>query len=299
MVGVWVAGGLITLCGALSFAELAAALPQTGGFYAYLREGWGRRAAFLFGWSQLVLLRASALGGVAIVFGEYFLRAIGIDPVAHLVGARALAAAAIALAAATNIVGVGLGASVVNVSSTAKFLALGGLIAAAMVFGGAHGGALAHWSAASPDSGGAAGGLGLALVSALWAYDGFAGLSFAAGEVRNPQRNLPIAIVGGTVALVAMYVLANLAYLYVLPLESIRQSPLVAADTMMAIFGRTGAVLVSSLVAMSAFSSLNGIMLASPRVFFAMAEDGLLFAPLARVHGRFKTPHARPLGHLA
>jgi amino acid transporter len=291
MVGIWVAGGLITLCGALSFAELAAALPQTGGFYAYLREGWGRRAAFLFGWSQLVLLRASALGGVAIVFGEYFLRAIGIDPVAHLVGVRALAAAAIALAAATNIVGVGLGASVVNVSSTAKFVALGGLIAAAMVFGGAHGGALAHWSAAPANSGESAGGLGLALVSALWAYDGFADLSFAAGEVRNPQRNLPIAIVGGTVALLSMYVLANLAYLYVLPLEAIRQSPLVAADTMMAIFGRTGAVLVSALVAMSAFSSLNGIMLASPRVFFAMAEDGLLFASLARVHGRFKTPH--------
>jgi amino acid transporter len=160
-----------------------------------------------------------------------------------------------------------------------------------MAFGGAHGGGFDHWSAAAADPNGATGSLGLALVSALWAYDGFADLSFAAGEVRNPQRNLPLAIIGGTLALVAIYVLANLAYLYVLPLDSIRQSPLVAADAMMAIFGRAGAVLVSSLVAISAFSSLNGIMLSSPRVFFAMAEDGLLFAPLARVHGRFKTPH--------
>ncbi|MEP7307224.1 MAG: amino acid permease [Acidobacteriota bacterium] len=291
MIGIWILAGLITLCGALSFAELAAALPETGGFYAYLREGWGRRAAFLFGWSQLVILRASALGGVAIVSGEYFLRSLGIDPVTHVIGARALAAAAIVVAAATNIVGVGLGAGVVNISSTAKFLALGGLIAAAMAFGGAHGGGFDHWSAAAADPKGATGSLGLALVSALWAYDGFADLSFVAGEVRNPQRNLPLAIIGGTLALVAVYVFANLAYLYVLPFDSIRQSPLVAADTMMAIFGRTGAVLVSSLVAMSAFSSLNGIMLSSPRVFFAMAEDGLLFAPLARVHGRFKTPH--------
>jgi amino acid transporter len=290
LMGIWIAGGIITLCGALSFAELAAALPHTGGFYAYLREGWGRRAAFLFGWSQLVLLRASALGGVAIVFGEYFLRALGVDPATHVIGARSLAAIAIALAATANILGMGLGAAVVNISSIAKLLALGVLIAAAMALGGAHGGGFDHLSAA-PNSSVAAGGLGLALVSVLWAYDGFADLSFAAGEVRNPQRNLPIAIIGGTLALIAVYVLANLAYLYVLPLDRIRQSPLVAADTMMAIFGRAGAVLVSSLVAMSAFSSLNGIMLSSPRVFFAMAEDGLLFAPLARVHGRFKTPH--------
>jgi len=290
MMGIWIAGGIVTLCGALSFAELAAALPQTGGFYAYLREGWGRRAAFLFGWSQLVLIRASALGGVAMVFGEYFLRALGIDPGTHVLGARALAATAMALAAATNIVGTGLGAVVVNVSSTAKFLALGILIAAALALGGGAGQGIEPL-AAVPDGGIASGGLGLALVSVLWAYDGFADISFAAGEVRHPQRNLPIAIIGGTLAIMAIYVLANLAYLHVLPLDRIRQSPLVAADTMMVVFGRVGAVLVSSLVAVSAFSSLNGIMLSSPRVFFAMAEDGLLFARLARVHGRFNTPH--------
>jgi APA family basic amino acid/polyamine antiporter len=290
MMGGWIAGGMLTLCGALSFAELAAALPQTGGFYAYLREGWGRRAAFLFGWTQLVVLRASALGGVAIVFGEYSLRALDIEPGTHVIAARTLAAAAIVLAATLNILGTRLAAAVVNISSTTKFLALGLLIAAALALGGTHGGGLDHLTAA-PASSVAAGGLGLALVSVLWAYDGFADLSFAAGEVRNPQRNLPIAIIGGTAAVIAVYVLANLAYLYVLPLDRIRQSPIVAADTMMAIFGRVGAALVSCLVATSAFSSLNGIMLSSPRVFFAMAEDGLLFAPLARIHGRFKTPH--------
>src|SRR5205809_7568180 len=124
MLGLWIVGGLITLCGALSLAELAAALPETGGFYAYLREGWGRREAFVFGWSELVLIRASALGGIAVVFGEYLLRSIGVDPVEHYVTARALSAAAIAFAACANIVGANVGAAIVGVSTAAKFSAL-------------------------------------------------------------------------------------------------------------------------------------------------------------------------------
>ena len=291
MMTLWAAGGLITLCGALSFAELAAALPHAGGFYSYLREGWGRRAAFLFGWTQLILLRASALGGIAIVFGEYLLRAFGLDPAAQPAAARALAGGAIAIAAATNVRGARLGAAVVTAATATKFVAIGLLVTAALLLGGAHGGSLGHLAAAA-DRPLAHGSLALALVSVLWAYDGFADLALMAGEVKEPRRTLPIAIIGGTLALIGLYLMANLAYLYVLPLDRIRQSPLVAADTMQAIFGGTGSVLVSLLVAVSAFSSLNGIMLASPRIFFAMAEDGLLFERVARVHPTFKTPHA-------
>src|SRR5438093_6663899 len=132
MLGLWLLGGGITLCGALSVAELAAALPETGGFYAYLREGWGRLAAFLFGWSELVLIRASALGGIALVFGEYLLRTIGVEPQEHSVAARSVSAAAIALAAAVNIIGANLGALIVGVSTLAKFAALALLVLAAM-----------------------------------------------------------------------------------------------------------------------------------------------------------------------
>src|SRR5258707_5283185 len=120
MLALWVAGGAITLCGALSLAELAAALPETGGLYAYLREGWGRLAGFLFGWSELVLIRANALGGIAVVFGEYLLRSIGVDPVEHYVVARALSAGAIAFAAAVNIRGTNLGAFIVGIATWAK-----------------------------------------------------------------------------------------------------------------------------------------------------------------------------------
>jgi amino acid transporter len=290
MLGLWVAGGFITLCGALSLAEIAASLPQTGGIYAYLREAWGRRAAFLFGWSELILIRASALGGIAVVFGEYLLRSFGIDPTEHVLVARGLSAGAIAFAAAVNVRGANLGAFIVGIATWAKFAALMVLVGASFALGGAQGASMANLTA--PSAGPlVVGSMGLALVSVLWAYDGWADLSFAAGEVKDPQRNLPRAIIFGTLALIAIYVLTNLAYLYVLPIEAIGKSPLVAADTMMTLFGRAGVVLVSVFVMISSFSSLNGSMLASPRVFFAMADDGLFFEPIGRVHPRYKTPY--------
>jgi basic amino acid/polyamine antiporter, APA family len=290
MIGLWAAGGLVSLCGALSIAELAAARPQTGGFYTYLRDGWGRPFGFLFGWAQLVVIRATALGGVALVFGEYLGRSLNVDPLTHPSVVRVAAALAIGTAAAANIAAVRTGAALVNASSAAKFVALGILVLAAFVFGGAHGGSLAHLTAAV-DAPTTARGVGLGLVSVLWAYDGFADVVMVSGEVKDPHRALPRALVSGTLAIITIYILANMAYLYVLPAAEIGRSPLVAADAMTAIFGRPGAVLVSLLVAISTFGSLNGQMLASPRIFFAMADDGLLFAPLAKVHPRFKTPH--------
>ena len=289
MIGLWAGGGAITLCGALSLAELAAALPETGGFYAYLREGWGRWAAFLFGWSQLVLIRASALGGIAVVFGEYLLRSFRIDPVTHYVAARSLSAGAIAFAALANIIGVNLGAAIVGASTVAKFSALAVLVVAALVLGGSHGASVANLTTSAGPAG--IGAMGLALVAILWAYDGFGDLSFAGGEVKDPQKNLPRAIVLGTVALIAIYVATNVAYLYVSPVETVGRSPLVAADTMLALFGHPGVVLVSIFVMISSFSSLNGSMLASPRIFFAMADDGLFFPAIANVHPHYRTPY--------
>jgi basic amino acid/polyamine antiporter, APA family len=290
MLLLWGIGGLVTLCGALSLGELAAALPETGGLYAYLREGWGRLPAFLFGWSELVLIRANALGGIAVVFGEYLLRSLGIDPVEHWIGARCLSAAAIAFAAAANIRGANIGAFIVGIATWAKFAALLVLALSAFLLGGSHGATVSNLMTGT----GAPlllGNMGLALVSILWAYDGWADLSFASGEVKDPQRNLPRAIILGTLAIIVIYVLTNIAYLYVNPVGAVAGSRLVAADTMLAVFGRAGVVLVSVFVMISSFSSLNGSMLASPRVFFAMADDRLFFQAIARVHPRYKTPH--------
>jgi basic amino acid/polyamine antiporter, APA family len=290
MLLLWVVGGGVTLCGALSLSELAAALPETGGLYAYLREGWGRRPAFLFGWSELVLIRANALGGIAVVFGEYLLRSIGVDPIEHYIAARCLSAGAIAFAAAANIRGASIGAFIVGVATWAKFAALLILALSAFLLGSSHGATLAHLTTGT-GAPLALSSMGLALVSILWAYDGWADLSFASGEVKDPQRNLPKAIILGTLAIIAIYLLTNVAYLYVNPIETVAQSRLIAADTMLAIFGRIGVVLVSLFVMISSFSSLNGSMLASPRVFFAMADDGLFFETIAKVHPRYKTPY--------
>ena len=284
----WVGGGLLALAGALSLAELAAMFPESGGYYAYLRESWGRPTAFLFGWTQLVLLRASAIGGIALACGQYTLRMVGIDPVSHALTAELVAALAILIAASANIVGARIGAVIVNASSTAKFAALVGLALVAVTFGGAHGGTSANFAVSAPVT---VSGFGLALISVMWAYDGFGDVSFAGGEVMRPQRTLPLAIVGGTIAVIFAYVLVNAGYVYVLSMPAVAASPLVAADTMTAIFGSSGAAIVSMLVAISAFGALNADFLGSPRLFFAMADDGLFFKAVARVHPRFKTPH--------
>jgi APA family basic amino acid/polyamine antiporter len=290
MLLLWVVGGLITLCGALSLGELAAALPETGGLYAYIREGWGPLPAFLFGWAELVLIRANALGGIAVVFGEYLLRSLGIDPVEHYVTARALSAGAIAFAAAANIRGANVGAFIVSIATWAKFSALAVLALSAFVLGSSRGATVSNLTTGTGEPL-LLGSMGLAIVSILWAYDGWADLTFASGEVKEPQWTLPRAIILGTVAIIVIYLMTNTAYLYVNPIGTVAQSRLVAADTMLALFGRAGVVLVSMFVMISSFSSLNGSMLASPRVFFAMADDGLFFKTIARVHPRYKTPY--------
>ena len=289
MLAVWLLGGLISLCGALSVAELAASMPHTGGWYVYLREGWGRLLGFLFGWAELVLIRASAVGAIATVFGEYFLRSIGIDPAVNERTADYLSAAAIVFAATVNVRGVQYGAAIAGMSTIAKFGALAFLVVASFLMGGDAGASTAHFTA-----GGApvqAGLFGLALISVLWAYDGFADLSFAGGEVANPQRNLPRAIILGTLAILAIYLSANVAYLYVTPVDGIARSRLIAADTMQAVFGQAGVAFISIVVMLSAFGALNASMLASPRVFFAMADDGLFFRTVAKVHPRYNTPY--------
>ena len=289
MLGVWLAGGVIALCGALSVAELAASLPATGGWYVYLREGWGRLAGFLFGWAELVLIRASATGAIATVFSEYFLRSLGYDPAARPTATHYVAAAAIIGTAGINIRGVQLGAMVTGISSIAKFGALVVLVAAAMLLGGRAGASIDHLSsAAGPVT---AGGFGLALISVLWAYDGFGDVSFVAGEVASPGRILPRAIVMGTVAVIVIYLASNVAYLYVTPIDGVARSALIAADTMEALFGPHGATFVSLIVTISTLGALNAIMMSAPRVFFAMAEDRLFFSPLAAVHPRFHTPY--------
>lgn len=291
LLSIWVVGGIFALCGALTLAEVASHIPQTGGFYAFLREGWGRLHAFLFGWGQLTIVRAAALGAIAITFAEYFMRVIGFDPTVAPYDqyARYVAAGAIALTASFNIVGVRYGTAVTNLTTIAKFGGLAFIVLVALALGLPKTGG--HFTPLVPEGSFVVGSAGLALVSVLWAYDGWGDLSYVAGEVQDPQRNLPRALIGGTLAVITIYTLANLAYLSVLSVDEIRTSKLVAADVAERVIGRPGVVFVSVTVMLSTFGTLSAVLLTSPRVLFAMADDGMLFRPVAAVHPRFQTPY--------
>jgi amino acid transporter len=292
LMSVWVVGGLLALCGALTLAEVAGEYPETGGVYVYLREGWGRLTAFLFGWAELVLIRAAALGAISITFAEYFLRVLGYDPtVAPSEGwAHYIAAVAIVIMAYVNIRGVRGSAVVQNATTIAKYAGLLIIVLLALALGLPRMGA-ANFSPAAPAGSFSVSAFGLALVSVLWAYDGWADLSFIGGEVKDPRRNLPRALVLGALAIIAIYLLANVAYMTVMPVSEIRRSPLVAADVAQRLVGAAGVVFVATTVMLSTFGTLNGSILTSPRIFFAMADDGLLFRRVAAVHPRYQTPH--------
>jgi basic amino acid/polyamine antiporter, APA family len=291
LMSVWVAGGLFALCGALTLAELSGELPATGGMYVFIREGWGRLPAFLFGWAELVLIRAASLGAISTTFSEYFLRVLGFDPsvAPYSDWVHYVAAIAIALTATFNYVGVRTSSLVLNLTTLAKYGGLLFIILLAFSIGLPRTGG--HFTPATPPGSFHVAAFGLALVSVLWAFDGWADLSFVSGEVRDPRRVLPRAIIIGTLAVIAIYLLANVAYLAVMPVEEIRHSKLVAADVAQRLIGAPGVVFVAVTVMLSTFGTLNATLLTAPRVFFAMADDGLFFRPVARVHPRFGTPY--------
>jgi APA family basic amino acid/polyamine antiporter len=282
---IWVTGGLLALCGALSLSEIASAFPRTGGVFAFIKEGFGRLPAFLFGWAEITVIRAAAVGAISITFADYFLRVIGGDPQY----ARYVAALAIIAMGTVNILGVKWGTLTINITTLAKYGGLVFIVIVALALGLPRTGG--HFTPAIPPGSFSMSAFGLALVSVLWAYDGWADLSYASGEVKDPERNLPRALIGGTVAVIAIYLLANIAYLAVLPVEEMRRSPLVAADVAERLIGPAGVVFVSVTVMLSTFGSLTGSLFTSPRIFFAMADDGLFFRGVAKVHPRFSTPH--------
>lgn len=280
---VWVLGGIVSIFGALSVAELATMYPAAGGPYVYLREAYGRPLAFLFGWMWLLTTPIS-WAAQSLMFAEYLGYFVPIQATVQ----HGIAAALLISVAAANYRSVKLGAAIQNVSTSAKVLAIVGLSAAIFAF--APGGqanpfraepmGVANWS-----------GIGIGLIAALWAYDGWENLTTLSGEVRDPQRNLPIALIGGVLVVIVAYLLINAAYLRALPLPQLAASKSVAADAAGAVFGRAGASLAGALVMLSVFGTLNGSILSSPRVFFAMAEDGLFFRTVGRVHPRFETPY--------
>ena len=280
---IWILGALVALFGALTLAELAAIFPRSGGIYVFLREAYGPLPAFLFGWTELLVIRPSALGAIAMIFAAYAASLFGLADGTE----RFIAAGAIIVLALTNIRSVVWGAVLNNVATAGKVLALAGIVVVAFLFGDPSTGALAGHIEFEPLSWG---GFGVALIAVLWAYDGWADLTFIAGEVKDPERTMPRALLLGTGTVVVLYLFINLAYLYVLPLEEMAASELVASDAATKIFGAIGASIIAGMVMLSAFGALNGSTITGPRILYAMADDGLFFKPVAYVHPRYQTP---------
>lgn len=282
---VWVLGGLVTLTGALAIAELAAMYPRSGGILPYLHESWGAFPAFLAGWAELTVIRASAVGGIATIFAEYLSYFVEMTPMQ----VRYAAAVTIVVIAALNWIGVSYASLLMNVTTVLKYGALIGIVMFA--FGSGAGNA-SHLTVTESVSAVGLSALFTALVPVMWTYDGWSNLASIGGEVKNPGVNLPKALLIGTAAIVVIYMLINAAYLYLVPIGEMPSVRLVAATAAerIPIFGAAGAAVVSGIVMLSCFGSTNGSIMTGPRVWFAMADRGLFFPVLARVSPRFKTP---------
>jgi basic amino acid/polyamine antiporter, APA family len=298
---VWIFGGILSLFGALSYAELAAAMPEAGGEYVYLREAYGPFWGYIYGWTQMWVAKSGSIATLATGFFIYLanfrpgLEAVwtviplplgeGGQPLEIRYG-QIMAIGVIAVLAIINYFGVRAGGNVQVVVTLIKV----GLIAAIIVIGlGSGHGSAANYQTSTPAPGGLTG-FFAALVAALWAYDGWNNVSMVASEVKRPQRNLPLALIIGTCSVIVIYLLANLAYFYVLPAGAVASTSRVASEMMRRILGDAGAGAVSVAAMISIFAALNGSILSGSRVPFAMAHDGLFFRQVARVHPAHRTP---------
>jgi APA family basic amino acid/polyamine antiporter len=281
---VWVLGGLIAVIGALVFAELGARRPVAGGGYVYLRDGYGRLPAFLYAWTLLLVIATGAIAAVAVTFATYTATLLGYGQTARV----PLAVGAILFLSIINYLGVKPGSLTQNVLTLLKLGALGVLIVAGL--------ALGHPPAAAPlpllPGGTLVLAVGAALVPVLFAFGGWQQTNFVAEELIDAKRNLPRALLGGVAIVVAVYLLANLAYLRTLGVAGLATSTAPAADAMRGLLGPRGAALIAAGIAISTFGFLNLVILVSPRVYRAMAADGLFFPSLARLHPRYRTPSA-------
>jgi len=285
---VWIAGGMLSYFGALSFSEMSAAMPKAGGMYNFLREAFGPLPAFLFGWTLFLVIDSGAIATLTVAFASNYLPYfVKISPF----GQKLVAAVFILFLVIVNYVGVRWGANLQNFLTVIKFIALAAVCVIVFIF--AKDANASNWIRPLPSglSGSMFGAFGVALVASLWAYKGWEGATYSAGEVKRPERNLPMGLLIGTMTCVIIYVVANMAYLYVFPASRIAESPRIASDVMNVVVGPLGASIISFIILFSIMGAANQTILCSPRVYFAMARDGLFFDKIADAHPKFLTPH--------
>jgi basic amino acid/polyamine antiporter, APA family len=288
---VWLVGGVLSLLGALTYAELAAANPEAGGLYCYIRDGFGRLSAFLYGWCLFLVIASGSVAALARVFSEYLATVLPISPV----GQTIIAVVMIAIVTAVNVWGTRKSSDLQNWTTLIKvgiIIILSGLLLAF----GHHGREIPSALGPAQHGPGIWSDFGLAMIAVLWAYEGWQFGTYSAGEVIDPQKAFPRAFLLGSLILVGLYFLAIIAYLFALGPKDMAASDTIAATSVAIVFGPWAGKIVALTILISTFSAANSVILTAPRVFYAMANDKLFFRKLAEVHLRFKTPAAAILG---
>lgn len=287
ILGAWAAGGLIALAGAFIYAELAALRPQVGGQYAYIREAFHPGVAFIYGWTLLLVVQSGGMAAVAVTFARYFIDLTGLGIADWVVGAIALGALTI-----INCLGVRAGSTVQSALMVLKILAIAALIGVGLWAGSRHDISGAQIQSRSPENWSTLGTFGAALVPVLFAYGGWQTASFVAGEMREPRKNLPRAMLIGVVGVIVLYLAVNFVCVSVLGVEGLAATATPASEVMRSVLGEKGKTMIAVGIAISTLGFLSQSMLTAPRVYFAMAGDGLFFKGVARLYPRTRVPAA-------
>jgi len=280
---VWALGGVITLTGALTFAELGSMFPQAGGVYVYLKEAYGELFGFLYGWAYLLVITSGANAALSIACAYYLAFIFPLNDT----GIKITAVVALIVVTAVNILRVRAAEVFANVFTGLKLLGVAAVIVIGILWGKARADLFHAETTASTGSLVAA--FGLALIGVLWSYGGWQHATFVAGEARDARRTIPRAMIIGALVVAVVYLLTNVAYLFMLPVDAIAASNSLAADAISTLLP-FGGILIALLIAISTFGTLGIYTLSAPRIYYAMSRDGLFFKKLAWVHPRFRTP---------
>src|SRR6266702_1899622 len=282
---VWIVGGFLSLLGALTYAELAACHPQAGGLYCYIRDGFGRASACLYGWCLFLVIASGSVAALARVFSEYFAQVVPISPVLQ----TSVAVVVIAIVTAVNVWGTRKSSDLQNWTTVVKVGVIV-ILSAVLLSLGHHAKEVFPAIGATQHGGSLLSNFGIAMIAVLWAYEGWQFGTYSAGEVIDPQKAFPRAFLLGSLVLIVLYLMAIAAYLFALGPVATAASDTIAAASVSAVLGSWAGKIVALTILVSTFSAANSVILTAPRVFYAMAQDNLFFKKLAVVHLKFRTP---------
>jgi APA family basic amino acid/polyamine antiporter len=309
---VWVLGGVISLCACFAFAELGSMFPDSGGQYVYMREAFGDLAAFLYGWMLFAVANGGSIAALSVASAAYLggiIPAVSQDHVvlsaAGIVLTRAHLVALISIVLVTwiNVIGLRRGALLQNVATWAKFAAMAAFVMLGFTIGKGdwHHFTSSNWTSVHGLTMGVGSAqllsaFGVALIAVFWAYDGWVYITWVAGEVKNPRRNVPLAMILGTLTVGAIYVAMNMAYVYALPVSEIAKHETIAHAAAIVLFSPRAAIWLSAMIAISCFGAMASLVLSGSRVYYAMARDGVFFKSMANIHPRWRTPALSLIG---